>query len=118
MANEARRIDIEEIGDVTIARFADTTILDQTNIHGIGNELIGLVDEDGRKNILLDFSDVEFLSSEMLGQLIKLEAKVNGADGKLRLCNVSPEIYEVFEITNLNHRFVNYDGVETALESI
>ena len=56
-----QRIDIEEIGSVTVARFLDKKILDEANIDQIGQELFGLVDQDGRKQIVLDFSLVEYL---------------------------------------------------------
>ena len=97
-----RRLDIEEVGDATIARFIDKKILDETNIQIIGNQLFGLVEEDGRKKIILDFSNVEYLSSAALGKLITMDQKVRAAQGKLRLCCIRPEIYEVFTITRLN----------------
>ena len=112
-----RRLDIEEVGDVTIARFIDKKILDETNIQIIGNQLFGLVEEDGRANIVLDFSNVEYLSSAALGKLITMDKKVKAARGKLRLCSIRPEIYEVFTITKLNKLFKICEDQEKALES-
>ena len=66
MAAGQRRLDIEEVGDVTIARFVDKKILDENNIQVIGNQLYGLIEEDARKRIILDFSNVEYLSSAAL----------------------------------------------------
>ena len=100
-----KHIDIEEVGDVTIARFIDKKILDETNIQIIGNQLFGLVDDDGRKKIVLDFSNVEYLSSAALGKLITMDKKVKGSKGKLRLCCIRPDIYEVFAITRLDRLF-------------
>ena len=117
MATGHRRLDIEEIGDVTIARFIDKKILDENNIQIIGNQLFGLIDEDGRAKIILDFSNVEYLSSAALGKLITLDKKVKGAKGALRLCSIRPEIYEVFAITKLNKLFKIYEDQEKALES-
>ena len=114
---EHRRIDVEEIGDVTVARFVDKKILDETNIQVIGNQLFTLVDEEGRKNILLDFENVEYLSSAALGKLITMDKKVKGAKGRLKLCNVRPDIYEVFAITKLNKLFDMHEDQERALES-
>jgi len=111
-----RRIDIEEIGDVTVARFIDKKILDETNIQIIGNQLFGLVDEDARTKIVLDFSDVEYLSSAALGKLITMDKKVKAAKGKLRLCGIRPEIYEVFVITKLNKLFNIHENQDKALE--
>jgi anti-sigma B factor antagonist len=112
-----RRLDIEEVGDVTVARFIDKKILDETNIQIIGNQLFGLVDEDGRDKIVLDFSNVEYLSSAALGKLITMDKKVKAAKGKLRLCSIRSDIYEVFAITKLNKLFVIDDDQEKSLAS-
>ena len=111
-----RKIDVEEIGDVTVARFLDKKILDETNIQIVGNQLFALVDDEGRRKILLDFSNVEYLSSAALGKLITLDKKVKANGGKLRLCSVRPEIYEVFAITRLNRLFEMHDDQEKGLE--
>lgn len=111
-----RRIDVEEVGDVTVARFVDKKILDETKIQVIGNQLFGLVDEDGRKKVVLDFTNVEYLSSAALGKLITMDKKVKGARAKLRLCSIRPEIYEVFAITKLNKLFSIYDDLDQALD--
>ncbi|GIX03173.1 MAG: hypothetical protein KatS3mg113_0179 [Planctomycetaceae bacterium] len=112
----ARKLDIEQIGDVTVARFVDKKILDESNIQQIGNQMFALVEEDGRKRIILDFSNVEYLSSAALGKLITMDKKVKAAKGKLRLCGIRPEIYEVFEITRLNKVFDIKPDQDAALE--
>ncbi|REJ94481.1 MAG: anti-sigma factor antagonist [Planctomycetota bacterium] len=114
MAGE-RRLDIEDVGDVTVARFIDKKILDENNIQKIGNQLFGLIDEDARRKIVLDFSNVEYLSSAALGKLITLNNKMKKAKGKLRLCGIRPDIYEVFAITKLNTVFDIYDDRDQAL---
>ena len=118
MSTGQRRLDIEEVGDVTVAKFVDKKILDETNIQIIGNQLFGLVDEDGRSKIVLDFSSVEYLSSAALGKLITMDKKVKKIKGKLRLCHIRPEIYEVFAITKLNKLFDIRDTQEAALEGL
>ena len=109
-------MDIEESGDVTIAKFVDKKILDEGNIQIIGNQLFSLVEDDGRSKIVLDFSNVEYLSSAALGKLITMDKKVRGAKGQLRLCTVRPEIYEVFAITKLNKLFKMFENRDKALE--
>ncbi len=115
MSAGQRRLDIEEIGDVTVAKFIDKKILDENNIQVIGNQLFGLVEEDGRKKIILDFSNVEYLSSAALGKLITMDKKVKTSGGKLRLCTIRPDIYEVFAITRLNKLFDIRDDQQAAL---
>ncbi|MCA8985342.1 MAG: STAS domain-containing protein [Planctomycetaceae bacterium] len=111
-----RRINVEEVGNVTIASFVDKKILDENNIQQIGSQLFALVEEDGRKRIVLDFSNVEYLSSAALGKLITMDKKVKANAGKLRLCAIRPDIYEVFAITKLNKLFDIKDTQEDALQ--
>jgi anti-sigma B factor antagonist len=97
-----RRLNVSDVGDVTVVRFVDRRILDEANIQEMGQELFQIVEEQGKKQLLLNFSGVEFLSSAALGKLITLDKRVKSHSGKLMLSNIRPEIYEVFKITRLN----------------
>jgi len=110
-----QRIDIEEVGSVTVARFLDKKILDEANIDKIGQELFGLVDQDGRTSIVLDFSLVEYLSSAALGKLITMHKKVTAAKGKCALCNIQKDILDVFKITQLHKVLLLCDDLDDAL---
>src|SRR5260370_22453295 len=100
-----RRLEVEHIGDVTVVNFVDRKILDEQNIQIIGEQLFSMVDEEGWRKILLNFGNVEYLSSAALGKLITLNKKLQQAGGKLILCNIDPQIHEVFEITKLDKFF-------------
>lgn len=110
-----RRLETVDVGDVTVVRFVDRKILDESNIQQIGNELFRLVEEDQKQKILLNFANVEFLSSGALGKLITLDKKVKANSGTLKLSNIRPEIREVFMITRLNRLFEILDDEATAL---
>jgi anti-sigma B factor antagonist len=111
------RLEVSEVGGVTVIRFVDRKILDEANIQELGKELFALVEEDNRKSLLLNFSNVEFLSSAALGKLITLDKKVKAHGGKLKLCNIRPEIYEVFAITKLNKLFDIREDEAAGLDS-
>lgn len=100
-----RRIDVSKTEDVTVVKFHDRKILDETGIQELGAELFALVEQDNRRRIVLNFANVEFLSSAALGKLITLDRKVKTHQGKLKLSNVRPEILEVFQVTKLNKMF-------------
>jgi anti-sigma B factor antagonist len=112
-----RRLEVEEIGDITVVNFIDRKILDEQNIQLIGEQLFGLVDEQKRRKVLLNFTNVEYLSSAALGKLITLNKKLQNAGGKLILCNIDPQIYEVFEITKLNRVFNIQKEEQAALQA-
>lgn len=100
-----RHLEVSEVGDVTVVRFVDRKILDESNIQELGQELFALVERESCNKILLNFAAVEFLSSAALGKLITLERKMKASGGQLKLSNIRPEIYEVFAITKLNKLF-------------
>jgi anti-sigma B factor antagonist len=110
-----RRIEVAQMGEVTVVRFVDRKILDEANIQELGTEMFKLVEQEKRKNLLLNFSNVEFLSSAALGKLITLDKKVKANGGRLKLSNIRPEIYEVFAITKLNKLFDIKDDEADAL---
>jgi len=112
-----RRLEVEHIGDVTVVNFVDRKILDEQNIAIIGEQLFSLVEEEGRRNLLLNFGNVEYLSSAALGKLITLNKKLKDAGGRLILCNIDDNIYEVFEITKLDKFFKIMKDEQTALQA-
>src|SRR5262245_6376121 len=112
-----RRLEVEDIGDVTVVNFVDRNILDEQSIQVIGDQLFSLVDESGRRKLLLNFANVEYLSSAALGKLITLNKKLNAVGGQLILCNIEPQIYEVFEITKLDKFFRIHKEEQAALQA-
>ncbi|MBV9463896.1 MAG: STAS domain-containing protein [Verrucomicrobiae bacterium] len=112
-----RRLEVEDNGEITIVSFIDRKILDEQNIQKIGEDLFSLVDELGRRKILLNFGNVEYLSSAALGKLITLNKKLQAAGGRLILCNIDPQIHEVFEITKLDKFFNIQKEEQTALQA-
>ena len=112
-----RRLEVEDIGDVTVVNFTDKKILDEQNIQVIGEQLFSLVDDLGRRKILLNFRNVEYLSSAALGKFITLNKKVGASGGKLVLCNIDPQILEVFQITKLDKLFKIEKDEQVGLQS-
>src|SRR3972149_1207162 len=100
-----QRLDVSEVGDVTVVHFRDQRIIEDLGIQEMGQELFHLVEGEDRKKLILNFSAVGFVSSAALGKLITLDKKVKARGGVLTLCSIRPEIYEVFAITRLDRLF-------------
>jgi anti-sigma B factor antagonist len=111
------RLEVTEVGEITVVRFRDRKILDATAIEELGGELFALVENDNRKNLLLNFTGVEFLSSAALNKLIILDKKIKAHGGRLKMCHLRPEIAEIFSITRLDKLFDIRDNEQTALEA-
>ncbi len=105
MAESTPPISVTTQKDIRIVEFTNNKILDEGNITDIGATLKALVEEAGPPKLLLDFANVDHLSSAALGMLINVNNEVKRKDGKLRLTNIKPQIFEVFVITKLNKLF-------------
>lgn len=91
--------------DIRIVEFTNNKILDEANIADIGATLNALIDEEPNPKLLLDFSNVDHLSSAALGMLINVNNRVKQSNGSLRLCHIKAQILDVFVITKLNKLF-------------
>jgi anti-sigma B factor antagonist len=100
-----RRLDVTRIGNVAVVHFVDGELRGEAAIEEVGQELVALVEKEGRTNVLLNFATVEYLSSAALVKLIALHNLLKKRGGKLKLSNIRPEFYEVFAITKLNSLF-------------
>ena len=117
MTAQDSRLTVEQIDDVTRVEFLDRNILEEANIQQIGDEVGTLIDSSSNPKILIDFKNVEHLSSAALGTLITINNKIRNKGGQLRLSNIDSQIYEVFVITKLNKLFQIHDSNEKAIES-
>jgi anti-sigma B factor antagonist len=112
-----RRLEVEDIGDIAVVNFVDKKILDEQNIQMIGDDLFRLVDELGRRKVLLNFGNVEFMSSAALGKLITLHRKLQAVQGKLVLCKIAKDILDVFKITKLDKILTITPDEQSGLQS-
>jgi anti-anti-sigma factor len=96
-------LNIVERQDVVMVTFNNVKILDESVIRQIGGEFENLTTEAAaERKLLLNFDRVTFMSSAMIGQIMKLY-KQTKADGiALKLCSIDPTILEVFKITRLD----------------
>jgi anti-sigma B factor antagonist len=113
-----RRLDLEDVGDVIVVRFVDRKLLDEQNIQIIGEQLFSLVDEDGRRKLLLDMENVEYLSSAMLGKIFTLQRKMDELGGMMAFFAMAPEIMEVWDIIRLQHWLRVFPTRELAFEYV
>jgi anti-sigma B factor antagonist len=117
MAETIPAVSVSLQRDIKIIEFTNSKILDEANIASIGQTLTTLVEEGPHPKLLLDFNNVDHLSSAALGMLINVNNKIRERNGHLRLTNIKPQIFEVFVITKLNKLFKIYPTRTEALAS-
>lgn len=76
----------------------------------------GLLDA-GHVNVVLDFSEVSFISSAGFGILMSVIEEIREAGGDLLLARVQPEVYRIFDMLDFTTLFRFFDSVEDAADS-
>ena len=103
------------VGDVTVVTFRDRRLIDSPDVETLSKALFALVELGERKNLLLDFSGVEFVSSAVLNKLVKLQRTLVADGGSLKLVHLDGELHRIFAMTHLNRAFEIYADVDQAL---
>ena len=99
-------VQAHDLGDSTIVRFtASRVVLDEQNTPRVGEQLLALVGRRRPRRLLVDFGNVEYLGSDALALLLRLRKELHAWGGRLALRHVSPQLYEVFEVTKLHTLF-------------
>jgi len=75
-------------------------LLDNNNAHEM-TEVIGAVQEAGKKYIILDMSDLRFISSAGVGSILGAVGNSRGMGGDIILCSLSEKILHILEILDL-----------------
>ncbi|WP_163866656.1 STAS domain-containing protein [Myxococcus eversor] len=73
--------------------------------------------EGGKKNLLIKLTDVTYLDSSGLGELISSYTTTNREGGKLKLLSPSRKIEDLLIITKLITVFEVFDNEQEALNS-
>ena len=81
------------------------------------NDLLHKLIDEGKKNIVVDLSDVKFMNSSGLGMMIGGLTTMKKAGGNLKLARVTEKIESLLIITKLITIFEFYDNVDDAIKS-
>ena len=73
--------------------------------------------DTGRRNILFNFQNVEFIDSFGVGEILASYISIHNLGGKLKIAKISKKLYLVFQVTMLTKVFEIFDEEEVALDS-
>src|SRR5215210_5660810 len=109
--------------DIKERQAGDVTILDMDGKITIGEGSVALrgavrrLIEEGKKKILLNLSNVGYVDSSGIGELVSSYTTVNREGGQLKLLNLTQKIRDLLAITKLLTVFDTYDDEASALNS-
>ena len=109
-------LDREDIGDVTVVRVRVLRYL-VDDAEPVFGPIQGLVADAGRSRLVLNLAPVQFLASVPFGKLVTLRRQAEAKDGRLALCELSPGVREMLDLTRLGQLLDIYATEEEAVRS-
>jgi anti-sigma B factor antagonist len=98
---------IKVTGDITLSKGGDVLLKDkvQSLLH------------QGHTNLLIDLSEVSYVDSAGLGELVQTYVTAKNRGGRLRLLNPTKRLKDLLVVTKLLTVFESYDNEAAALAS-
>ena len=110
---------LREYGKYTVIRFKTPTLMNSADVDRIRAEILALVDEEKKAHIVLDFTGVQFFSSQVIGLLLTLRKRLttSPAAGTLQLSGVGPQLLELLKISRLERMLTIKPTYREAVET-
>jgi anti-sigma B factor antagonist len=109
------KIEKRTVGDVQILDCSGKITLGEGTM-AVRNTVMDVLKE-GRKKIILNLADVNYIDSSGIGELVRTYITVSSGGGELKLLSLTKKIQELLQITKLLTVFQVYDSESAALAS-
>lgn len=107
--NRESLVEFRRAGRIDVGTVRTSSVLSAINVAEFGQEVINHIGKRKRVHLLLSLEHVDYLSSAVLTELLRIHKAIEERKGSMRICAVSHTIREIFEITNLDKLFVLSD---------
>ena len=103
---------------VAVVSFKATSISNIEGIDAAATQIRAFVDEHKPLQVVFDFEQVKFFSSQVLGLLLEIRAKLKELGGEVVISAINPQLHRVFTITNLDKIFRFFPDRQSALDAV
>ncbi len=110
-------VEITSQGTMATVAFKATSISDVEGISCASKQIKGFIEESHPDKIVFDFERVKFFSSQVLGLLLDIRAKLQTYNGEVVISAINPQLHRVFRITNLDKVFKFFPDKESAFRT-
>ncbi len=104
-----------QVGAVTVLDISGRITLGEGNV--ILREIVRDLAEKGRKAIVLNLGEVNYIDSSGLGELVKAHTTMRNQGGHMKLANLNKRIYDLLQMTRLAAVFDIQKDEAGAIES-
>lgn len=117
MARTYQHVDVQREGDVFCVSFRDPRPDDAT-VRAMAEEVDSLIVDEGCRKLIFHLGPIACVYSVLIARLIKMRRTLAEHGGRLKLCEVSPQIMNVFQSCQLQDYFEFAPDKAAAVESL
>jgi anti-sigma B factor antagonist len=111
-------VEITSDGEPAVVAFRSSSLSEPEKIAAISKQINEFVGRSRPACIIFDFGMVRFFSSQVLGLLLDIRAKLKEYEGEVLISGINPQLYRVFKITNLDKLFRFFPDKEAAIKAL
>ena len=111
-------LEITAQDSVAVAAFKSSCVSDTEGISAAGRQVRKFVDEHHPGKLIFDFAAVKFFSSQVLGLLLDIRARLADCNGEVAISSINPQLHRVFKITNLDKIFRFFEDRQSAVKAM
>ena len=104
-----------QVGEVTVVDIRGRITLGEGNV--ILREIVRDLAEKGRKAIVLNLGEVQYIDSSGVGELVKAHTTIRNQGGQLKLTNLNKRVHDLLQMTRLSAVFDIQKDETSAIES-
>lgn len=106
---------VRKSGGIAVADIMKSEIT-MYEIDMVKKDFAAILEKDS-KDVIMNFKNLDFISSLVLAAMVYLLKLTKDKDGKLKLCELRDKVKEVFKVTDLDKVFEIYPTESEALKS-
>jgi anti-sigma B factor antagonist len=105
-----------QVGDVVVLDISGRITLGEGNV--MLREIVRELADKGNKRIILNLSEVNYIDSSGLGELVKTHTTFHNKGGHLKLANLNKRVSDLLHMTKLSAVFDIHGDEASALQSL
>lgn len=109
-------LETKNIDDILVVTLKDSERLSALIVEPVKVQLLEYFTKPNT-NVIFDLQGISFIDSSGFGVFLSCMKAANNNYGQFKICNVKPEVMELFKLLQLHHVFEIYDELKPCLES-
>ena len=109
-------LETRKIDDTLVVRLKDSQRLNALIAEPVKVQLLEYFNKP-KTRLIFDLQGVTFIDSSGFGIFLSAMKAANNNYGQFKICNVNPEVMELFKLLQFHHVFELYNELNACLES-